>query len=36
MSENSMAVGGVLELAGYTAHPQNTVSLLLGLEQQKL
>jgi hypothetical protein len=36
MSANSIALGGVLELAGYTAHPQNTVSLLLGLAQQKL
>jgi hypothetical protein len=32
---NSRALGGALKLTGYTTHPQNRASLLLGLVPQK-
>jgi hypothetical protein len=32
---HSTALGGAVKLAGYTAHPQNMASLLMGSAQQK-
>jgi hypothetical protein len=35
IAQHSTVLGWAVKLVGYTAHPQNTASLLLALAQQK-